>query len=154
MIAFFPKESVRSLTNLLSQRNQQHSKRLVGMMSFHHIENTNKRIVGHLLSPSCSCHQDENQVEKITDIDNVPNVTVKPVLGKFYRVRYTFENEKGGATLKVPPAMSERNDLEVHLFVFLKRTSLSGFIYALNKADKFWIHEDVIVEELATPELT
>ena len=50
--------------------------------------------------------------------------------------------------------MSERNDLEVHLFVFLKRASLSGFIYALNKADKFWIHEDVIVEELATPELT
>ena len=92
-------------------------------------------------------------MEKITDIDNVPNVTVKPVLGKFYRVRYTFENEKGGATLKVPPAMSERNDLEVHLFVFLKRTSFSGFIYALNKADKFWIHEDGIVEELATPEL-
>ena len=154
VIAFFPKESVRSLTIFLSQRYQQHSKPLVGTMSFHHIEISNKRIVGHLLSPSCSCHQDENQVEKNTDIDNVPNVTIKPVLGKFYRVRYIFENEKGGTTLKVLPAMCERNDLEEHLFVFLKRASLNGFIYALTKTDKFWIHEDDIVEELATPELT
>ena len=39
--------------------------------------------------------------------------------------------------------------------MFLKRTaSFIGFTYALNKADKFWIHEDGIVEELATPELT
>ena len=93
--------------------------------------------------------------KKNTDTDNLPNVTVKQVLGKFYRVRYTFENKKGGTTLKVLPAMCERNDLEEHLFVFLKHTSLNGFIYALiNKADKFWIHEDDIVEELATPELT
>ena len=123
-------------------------------MSFHHIEITNKRIVSNLLSPSCSCHQGENQVEKNTDIDNVPNVTVKQVLGKFYSVKYTFENEKGGTTLKVLPAMCERNDLEKHLLLSLKCTSLNGFIYALNKADKFWIHEDDIVEELATPELT
>ena len=92
--------------------------------------------------------------EKNTNIDNVPNVTVNPILGKFYRIRYTFENEKGGTTLTVLPAMCKRNDLEEHLFVFLKRTSLKGFIYALNKADKFWIHEDDLVEELATPELT
>ena len=92
--------------------------------------------------------------EKNTDIDNVPNVTVKPVLEKSYRVRYTFGNEKSGTTNKVLPAMCERNDLEEHLFVFLKRTSLNGFICALNKADKFWIHEDDIVKELATPELT
>ena len=50
--------------------------------------------------------------------------------------------------------MWERNDLEEHLFVFLKSTSLNGFIYVLNKADKFRIHEDDIVEESATPELT
>ena len=50
--------------------------------------------------------------------------------------------------------MWERNDLEEHLLVFLKRTSLNGFIYVLNKADKFRIHEDDIVEESATPELT
>ena len=154
VIAFFPKESVRSLTTFLSQRYQQHSKPLVGTVSFHHIEITNMRIVGHLLSPSCFCHQDENQVEKNTDIDNVPNVTVKPVLGKCYHVRYTFENKKGGTTLKVFPAMCERNDLEEHLFAFLKHTSLNGLIYALSKADQFWIHEDGIVEELATPELT
>ena len=91
--------------------------------------------------------------KKNIDIDNVPNVTIKPVL-KFYRVRYTFENEKGGTTLKVLPTMCERNDLEEHLFVFLKCTSLNGFIYALNKAGKFWIPEDDIVEELATPERT
>ena len=76
VIAFFPKESVRSLTTFLSQNYQQHCKPMVGMMSFHHNEITNIRIVGHLLSPSCSCHQDENQVEKNTDID-VPNVAIK-----------------------------------------------------------------------------
>ena len=64
VIAFFPKKSVRSLTTFFSQTCQQHSKRLVGMMSFHHIEITNKRTVGHLLSPSCSSHQNENQAEK------------------------------------------------------------------------------------------
>ena len=69
--------------------------------------------------------------------------------------RYTFENKKGETTLKVLPAICERNDLEEHLIVFLKRTtSLIVFTYALNKADKFCIHEDDIVEELTTPELT
>ena len=63
VIPFFPKESVRFLT-FLSQRYQQLSKPLVGMMYFHHIKITNKRIVGHLLSTSCLCHQDVNQVEK------------------------------------------------------------------------------------------
>ena len=81
---------------------------MVGTMSFHHNEITNIRIVGHFLPPSCSCHQDENQVEKNTDIDNV---TVKLVLGTFYRVRYTFENKKGGTTFKFLPAVCERNDL-------------------------------------------
>ena len=39
--------------------------------------------------------------------------------------------------------------------MFLKRTtSLIVFTYALNKADKFCIREDDIVEELTTPELT
>ena len=108
VIAFFPRKSIRSLTTFLSQRYQQHSKPMVGTMSFHHNEITNIRIVGHLLPPSCSCHQDENQVEKNTDIDNV---TVKLVLGTFYRVRYTFENKKGGTTLKFLPAVCERNDL-------------------------------------------
>ena len=60
-IAFFPNESIRSFTTFLSQKYQQPSKRLVGMMSFHHIEITNNMI---LLSPSCSSHQSENQVEK------------------------------------------------------------------------------------------
>ena len=91
---------------------------------------------------------------KVTDFDNMPNVAVKPISGKFSHVRDTFENKKGGTTLKVLPSMYERNDLEEHLFVFLKRTSLNSFICTLNKADKFSIHEDDIVEELATPELT
>ena len=57
LVAFVPKESVRSSTTFLSQRYQQHSKPLVGTMSFHHIEITNKRIVGHLLSLSWSCQR-------------------------------------------------------------------------------------------------
>ena len=48
VIAFFPKESVRSLSTFLSQRCQQHSKPMVGTISFHHNEITNIRIVGHL----------------------------------------------------------------------------------------------------------
>ena len=65
-----------------------------------------------------------------------------------------LETKKSGTTNKVLPATCERNDLEAHLFVFFKITSLNGFIYVLNEADKFRIHEDDIVEELATPELT
>ena len=48
-IGFLPKEFARSLTTFLSQRYQQHSKPLVEMISFHHIEITNKRTVGQLL---------------------------------------------------------------------------------------------------------
>jgi len=91
---------------------------------------------------------------KNTDTDVAPNATIKPVLDKFYHVRYTFEYEKGGTNIKVLPAMCERNDLEEHLFVFLKCAPLIGFTYALTKENKVWIHEDGIAEELATPELT
>ena len=91
---------------------------------------------------------------KNADTDDASNATIKPVLGKFYCVRHTFEYEKGGTSIKVLPIMCKRNDLDEHLFVFLKCTPLSGFIYALNKEDKFWIHEDDIVEELATSVLT
>ena len=132
VIAFFPKESVRSLTTFLSKNYQQHCKPMVGTMSFHHNEITNIRIVGHLLSPSCSCHQDEN-LEKNTDIDNV---SVKLLLGKFYRVSYTFENKKGETTLKVLPAICERNDLEEHLIVFLKHTGCENDKFCLSHPEQ------------------
>ena len=66
-------------------------------------------------------------------------LTIKPVLGKFYRVRYSFENEKGGTTLKVLLVMCERNYLEEHLFMFLKCTSL--ILYSVTrKMSKKRIH--------------
>ena len=99
-------------------------------------------------------NQDENQVKKTLILIMCPMLPQSQSLENFIVLGTHLKTKKGGTTLKVLPAMCERNDLEEHLFVFLKRTSLNGFICALNKADKFWIHEDDIVKELATPELT
>ena len=40
---------------------------------------------------------------------------IKPECGKFYWVRYELQCEGGGTTIKVLPAMCEKNDLEEHL---------------------------------------
>ena len=40
---------------------------------------------------------------------------IKPECGKFYWVRYELQCERGGTTIKVLPAMCEKNDFEEHL---------------------------------------
>ena len=41
----------------------------------------------------------------------------------------TVQCKKGGTTIKILPAMCEKNDLEEHLFIFLKDVSNDEKIY-------------------------
>ena len=50
--------------------------------------------------------------------------------------------------------MSEKNDHEEHLFVFLKCVSNYQNIYMLNASDKTWVNGNDIVEELPFPDMT
>ena len=81
---------------------------------------------------------------------------IKPECAKFYGkfLRYEFQCEKGGTTIKVLPAISEKNDLEEYLFIFLKRVSNDQYIHMLNANDKTWVNGNDIVEELPFPDIT
>ena len=50
--------------------------------------------------------------------------------------------------------MCEKNDLEEHLFIFLKSVSNGKYIYMLDASNKTWINENDIVEELPFPDMT
>ena len=61
---------------------------------------------------------------------------------------------ESGTTIKVLPVMWEKNDLEEHLFIFLKSVSNGKYIYMLDASNKTWINENDIVEELPFPDMT
>ena len=46
--------------------------------------------------------------------------SISPIVGQFYKVRYSFLYGKGGEVVQVLPAMCSKNNLEEHLFTFLK----------------------------------
>ena len=50
--------------------------------------------------------------------------------------------------------MCEKNDLEEHLFIFVKSVSNGKYIYMLDASNKTWINENDIVEELPFPDVT
>ena len=60
---------------------------------------------------------------------------IKPGYSEFYWVRYEFQCEKGGATIKVLPAMCKNNDLEKHLIIFLSYVSNDQYIYIYAKCN-------------------
>ena len=83
-----------------------HFKPLKGTKTFHHTEIISNKTHGNLLYPGCPCHSSSaNENEDKSKF-------IKPECGKFYRVRYQFQCEKGGTTIKVLPATCEKNDLE------------------------------------------
>ena len=56
---------------------------------------------------------------------------IKPECGKFYWVRYELQCEGGGTTIKVLPAMCEKNDLEEHLDFCSMSQMIYIYIYTL-----------------------
>ena len=68
--------------------------------------------------------------------------------GKFYHVRYEFQYEKGGTTIKVLPAMCEKMTLRSICLYFWSMSQMINDqnIYMLNASNKTWINENDIVE--------
>ena len=142
LVAFDSAEVLYSMDSYLS-----HSKPLKGTKTFPHIKIVNKEIHGNLLSPDCPCHSSSANQNKDK------SKFIKPERGKFHWVRYEFQCEKGGTTIKVLPAMCKKNYLEEHLFIFLKRASNDQIICMLNAGDKTWINEN-IVDKIPFPDMT
>ena len=63
--------------------------------------------------------------------------SISPTVGQFYKVGYSFLDGKVGEVAQVLPAMCSKNDLEEHLFTFLKSTEQSH--YLLNDSDQTWV---------------
>ena len=97
--------------------------RLKELKLFIVLEIVNK-IHGNLFLPCCPCHKNENKNKA---------KFIKAQCGKFYQVKYEFQYDKNGTTIKILPAMCEKSDLEGHLFIFWKHVSnnkWSKYIYA------------------------
>ena len=60
--------------------------------------------------------------------------SISPTVGQFYKVRYSFIYGKGGEVVQVLPAMCSKNNLEEHLFTFLK--SIWQNHYLLNDSNQ------------------
>ena len=102
VIVVFNSAEVWSNTNVLMDCYSSHFKPLKGTKTFNHTEIDNNRIHGNLLSPSCLCHSSSANENKDK------SKFIKSECDKFYWVRYEFQCEKCGATIKVLPAMCEK----------------------------------------------
>ena len=124
VIVVFNSAEVLSNTNALTYPYSSHFKPLKGNKTSHHTEIVSNKIQENLLYPGWLCHSsstNENEDHYDQFFDQLK--FIKPECYKFYLVRYEFQCEKGGTTIKVLPAMCKNNDLEEHLSVFLKRVS-------------------------------
>ena len=109
--------------------------------TFHHTETDNNNIHGNLLSPGFPCHScsaDENK-------DN--SKFIKPQCGKLYWVRYEFQCEKSGTTIKLLTTMIIRS-----IYIFESCLKWSKYKYMLNASIR--INVNNIVEELPFPDMT
>jgi len=142
----FKSKEICDAVKHLPARYDKHSKHLPNTHKFHHITIENKKVVGYFLTKTCPCHHQIEQNQEKTKSD------VVVVVGQFYKVRYSFLNGKGGEVVQVLRAMCSKNDLEEHLFTFLK--SVRENHYLLDDSDQAWINESDIREALPFPNLT
>ena len=77
---------------------------------------------------------------------------ISSTVGQFYKVRYSFLDGKGGEIVQVLPPICSKNDLEEHLFAFLKSPQQN--YYLLNDSDQAWVIKKDICEVLPFPNLT
>ena len=78
--------------------------------------------------------------------------TLSPTVGQLYKVKYHFLDGKGGEIVHRLPAMCSKNDLEEHLFTFLKQTRPHH--YLLNDSNQTWLNENDICTILLFLNLT
>ena len=113
VIVAFNAVEIRSNTTFFMDRHLSPSYPLKGTKTFHHVEIGSNKIHRNLLSPGCLCPSSSANENK----DKSKFIKPECDCDKFYRGRYEFQREKGGSTIKVLPAMCEKNDLEEHFFL-------------------------------------
>ena len=77
----------------------------------------------HLSTKSCPCHNKEATNDD--NHDDECKETIKMIVNQFHHVKYNFFDEKGNVIAKVLPAICSQNDLEDHLFIFMKTGKIS-----------------------------
>ena len=107
-------------------------------------------VVGAFLAKPCPCHN--KAAKDDDDDDNEYQESIKPIIEKFYHVKYDFLDVKGNIIAKVLPAISSQNDLEERFFAFMK-TVRKNKCTRLDTTDQTCIHQDV-VQLLAFPNFT
>ena len=144
-------------TKQLPEHFEKHSKHCRSIQKFHHIAIESKKVVGYFLTKTHPClHQIKQNQEKVESDAVVQTVdtekSISPTESQFYKVRYSFLYRKGGKVVQVLPAMCSKNNLEEHLFTFLK--SIQQNHYLLNDSDQAWVIERDIREVLPFTNLT
>ena len=107
VIVAFTSSEVWSSTNFLMDCYLSHSKPLQETKNFHHVEIVNNKIQRNFLPPDCPCPSSSANENKGKSKFSKP----KCECGKCYQVRYEFQCEKGGKTIKVLPAMCKKMTL-------------------------------------------
>ena len=153
----FKSNEICDATKQLPKHFEKHSKHCCSIQEFHHVAIESKKVVGYFLTKTHPClHQIKQNQEKVESDAVVQMVdtekSISPTESQFCKVRYSFLYRKGGKVVQVLPAMCSKNNLEEHLFRFLK--SIQQNHYLLNDSDQAWVIERDIHEVLPFTNLT
>ena len=154
-IVAFTSDEIQEATSHLKERYQKFSTPLPNTQKFHHIRIEENKVTGVFLTKFCPCHNKEatdNDNDDDDDDDDECKESKKPIIGQFYHVKYNFFDTKGNVIAKILPAMCSENDLEEHLFTFMKTAKKNK--YTFDTTNQAWIHQDDVVRLLAFPNLT
>ena len=102
----------------LKHQYEEFLKALPNTQKFHHIRIQEIEVVGSLLTKSSPCNTNKEANEE----DCPARSVIKPAIGQFYNVKYSFTDRKGKEVIKVLSALCTKNDLEGHLFTTMKGT--------------------------------
>ena len=152
IIEGFKRADICKATKHLAKWYEKHSKKLPNTIRYHHITVENEKVASHLLTKTCTCNcqlgKDKEEQSNISQSNN----TISPTVGQFYKVNYRFLDAKGGEIVQCLPAVCFKNDLQEHLFTFLKQTKPNH--YLLNDSGQAWINENDTSMILPFPNLT
>ena len=121
----FKLNEICDATKQLPKHFENHSKHPHSTQIFHHVAIENKKVFAYFLMKTCPCHHQIKQNQEKVESNAVAQTgdtekSISPTVGQFYKVRYSFLYGKGGEVVQVLPAMCSKNNLEEHLFTFLK----------------------------------
>ena len=128
----FKPNEICDVTKHLLERYKKHSKNLPSTYKFHLVAIENKKVVGYFLTKTCPCHHQIEQNQEKAKSDAVAQTvdteeSISPTVGQFYKVIHSFLDGKGGEVVQVLPVMYSKNDLEEHLFTFLKSIQQNNY---------------------------